>query len=155
VPATLLDLLFDKPSERPSLLILLGHHERQPRPAGEPLSRFRVDATPTWLSEDDVRARAQEQTDAWSQPRSLVLMMACDSAATGLTTLTNFVTAWTVSGAGAIVGTDAVVGSRLAADFARRFSQRVWKDRNLALPTAIRGELLAEGNPLAFLFRHW
>jgi hypothetical protein len=154
VPATLLDLLFDKPSERPALLILLGHHERQARVAGGNLSRFRVDGTPTWLSEDDVRARAKKKTDAWSQPRSLILMMACESAATGLTTLTDFVTVWTVSGASAIVGTDAVIGSSLAADFAVRFSHRVWKEKETlgTAMTGIRGELLAEGNPLAFLF---
>jgi len=46
------------------------------------------------------------------------------------------------------------VGSNLAADFARRFSRRIWSGKeNLgSAMTEIRAELLAEGNPLAFLF---
>jgi hypothetical protein len=106
------------------------------------------------LSEGDVRSRAQKETAAWSQPRSAVVMMACASSTTGAETLTDFTTAWNACGASAIVGTECVIGSRLAAEFARAFATRTWKDKkNLGDAMAeIRADLLAEGNPLAFLF---
>ncbi|MEO5740046.1 MAG: hypothetical protein ABIS29_05580 [Vicinamibacterales bacterium] len=147
----LLDLLFDK-DKRPTLLIILGHHDQQF--GTPPTARIQLDGTPTWLSEDDLRSRAKRSADAWEQPRSLVLLMGCDSATTKLATLTNFVTAWCSVGASAIVGTEAVVGSTTAADFARRFSERAFKQKQ-SFGTAMNGirrELLAEGNPLAFVF---
>jgi hypothetical protein len=151
VPKDLLDLLFDK-DKRPSLFIILGHHDQQS--GTPPLARIQIDGTPTWFSEDDLRTRAKKSADAWEQPRSLVLLMGCDSATTKLATLTNFITAWCTVGAGAIVGTEAVVGSTTAADFARRFSDRAFKQKQSfgAAMTGIRAELLAEGNPLAFVF---
>ena len=153
-PKPLLDILFDNPDIRPSLLILLGHHERLNRPIGGLLSRLQIDDKPEWLSEEDVRFRMQKQPSSWAQPRSVVLLMACESAITGLTTLTDFVTTWNVSGAGAIIGTESVVGSKLAADFAQRFAHRMWNDKETlgSAMMGIRGEFLAEGNPLAFLF---
>jgi hypothetical protein len=152
--ATLLDLLFQKPDERPALLILLGHHDRQVRPGGRGVSRIQIDSPLGWLSETDVRGRAQNEPAAWSQPRSAILLMACSSANTGIETLTDFVTAWTVSGASAIVGTECVIGSKLAAAFARSFARLAWKTK-VSLGEAmadIRADLLAHGNPLAFLF---
>jgi hypothetical protein len=153
-PGQLLDLLFQKADQRPALLILLGHHDRQARAGGTDLSRIQIDSPEVWLSEEAVSSRASNQPAPWEQPRSIVLLMACSSVPTGIQTLTDFVTAWTVSGAAAIVGTECVVGSRLAATFARTFTARVWKNREPLGPamTGIRARLLAEGNPLAFLF---
>jgi hypothetical protein len=150
----LLNILFDEPDRRPSLLILLGHHEQRDQTAGGLASRLQIDGKPEWLSEEEVRQRTQKQPSCWNQPRSVILLMACESATTGLTTLTDFITTWNTSGAGAIVGTECVVGSKLAADFAQRFTHRVWKNKEElgSAMMGIRGELLAEGNPLAFLF---
>jgi len=152
--APLLDLLFQKPDHRPALLILLGHHERQLRTPQPDVSRIRIDSTPQWLSDEDVSSRAEMEPNAWGQPRPIVLLAACSSATTGIDTLTDFVTAWTVSGASAIVGTECVVGSKLAASFSLSFANRVSKRKEplgKAL-TGIRADLLADGNPLAFLF---
>jgi hypothetical protein len=153
-PALLLDLLFKTTTTRPALLILLGHHERQLLPGGLGQSRIKIDSAPAWLSEADVRSRAQKETVAWSQPRSAVVMMACASSTTGAETLTDFTTAWNACGASAIVGTECVIGPQLAAEFARLFAMRAWKDKtNLGdVMAEIRADLLAEGNPLAFLF---
>jgi len=150
----LLDLLFQKPDYRPALLILLGHHERQLRAPQPDVSRIRIDSAPQWLTDEDVSSRAEKEQTAWDQPRPVVLLAACSSATTGIDTLTDFVTAWTVSGASAIVGTECVVGSKLAATFSRRFANRVWKKKDPLgkAMTTIRADLLAEGNPLAFLF---
>jgi hypothetical protein len=152
--APLLDLLFQKADHRPALLIVLGHHERQARAPQPDVSRIKIDSAPEWLSDEDVSSRAEKEPAAWDQPRPIVLLAACTSATTGIDTLTDFVTAWTVSGASAIVGTECIVGSALAATFSRRFAHRVWKQK-MPLGTAmtdIRADLLAEGNPLAFLF---
>jgi hypothetical protein len=153
-PASLLDVLFKTTTARPALLILLGHHERQLLPGGLGQSRIKIDSAPEWLSEADVRSRAQKEPTAWGQPRSTVVMMACASGTTGAETLTDFTTVWNACGASAIVGTECVIGPQLAAEFARSFATRVWKDKqNLGDAMAeIRAELLAEGNPLAFLF---
>jgi hypothetical protein len=151
---SLLDVLFKTTDARPSLLILLGHHERKLQPGGLGQSRIKIDPAPVWLSEDDIRGRAQKQPQAWDQPRSAVVMMACASGTTGADTLTDFTTAWNACGASAIIGTQAVIGSPLAAHFARSFVKKAWtekKDLGEAM-AEIRGELLAEGNPLAFLF---
>jgi hypothetical protein len=153
-PAPLLDVLFKTTSGRPALLILLGHHERQLLPGGLGQSRIKIDPAPEWLSEADIRSRAQKEDAAWSQPRSVILMMACASGTTGAETLTDFTTAWNACGASAIVGTQCVLGSQLAAEFARAFAHKLWKDKSdLGDAMAeIRAELLADGNPLAFLF---
>jgi len=153
-PTPLLDALFKTTTARPALLILLGHHERQLLPGGLGQSRIKIDPAPEWLSEADVRSRAQKETGAWSQPRTAVVMMACASGTTGAETLTDFTTAWNACGASAIVGTECVIGSELAAEFARSFATKTWKDKmNLGDAMAeIRAELLAGGNPLAFLF---
>jgi hypothetical protein len=153
-PALLLDVLFKITTARPALLILLGHHERTLLPGGLGQSRIKIGPAPEWLSEADVRSRAQKQPAAWSQPRSVVVMMACASGTTGAETLTDFTTAWNACGASAIVGTECVIGSQLAAEFARVFATKTWKDKtNLGNAMAeIRADLLAEGNPLAFMF---
>jgi hypothetical protein len=153
-PVQLLDLLFQKPEQRPALLILLGHHDRQVRAGALDVSRILIDSPAVWLSHRDVSLRAQGQPNAWDQPRSLVLLMACSSAPIGIQTLTDFVTAWTISGAAAIVGTECVVGSKLAATFSRVFATRIWKEKAPLgrVMTEIRAQLLAEGNPLAFVF---
>jgi hypothetical protein len=153
-PASLLDVLFKTTTARPALLILLGHHERQLLPGGLGQSRIKIDPAPEWLSEADVRSRAQKEPAAWSQPRSAVVMMACSSGTTGAETLTDFTTAWNACGASAIIGTQCVIGSPLAAEFARIFTIKTWNDKtNLGDAMAeIRADFLAEGNPLAFLF---
>lgn len=153
-PQLLLDVLFNTTPARPALLILLGHHERQLLPGGLGQSRIKIDSAPEWLSEADVRSRAQKQMAAWTQPRSIVVMMACASGTTGAETLTDFTTAWNACGASAIVGTECVIGSQLASEFARAFASKTWKEKkNLGEAMAeIRADLLAEGNPLAFMF---
>lgn len=153
-PASLLDVLFKTTDARPALLILFGHHEHQSLPGGVKQSRIQLDAAPEWLSEEDVRSRAQQEIAPWVQPRSIIVMMACASSTTGAETLTDFTTAWNMCGAAAIVGTQCIVGAQLAADFARVFVTKTWKNKtNLGDTMAeIRADLLAEGNPLAFLF---
>jgi hypothetical protein len=152
--ASLLDLLFQAPDQRPALLILLGHHERQLRAPLPDVSRIRIDSAPQWLTDEDVSVQAQKKPAAWDQPRAVVLLAACSSATTGIDALTDFVTAWTVSGASGIVGTECIVGSKLAATFSRRFAEGMWKHKRPLgqVMTTIRANLLAEGNPLAFLF---
>jgi hypothetical protein len=151
--AALLDLLFEKPDQRPALLILFGHHERLLQVPND-LSRIRIDSAPEWLSDRDVSLRAQKEVAAWDQPRAVVLLSACASATSGVEALTDFVSAWSVSGASAIVGTECVVGAPLAARFARGFADRMWRQKHSLgrTMTELRAEMLASGNPLAFLF---
>lgn len=153
VPPVLIDLMFDD-QQRPALLIVLGHHDRLARPGEVYHSRIQLDPVSGWLSEQDVSNRAGRMPQAWGSPNSLILLMACESAPTGDQALTNFVQTWITSGAGAVVGTETVVGTRLAADFAQRFTAQFWQDRKElgAVMSAVRAELVSEGNPLGFLF---
>ena len=77
----------------------------------------------------------------------------CESAVTDVTTMNDFVTAWNGVGAAAVVGTEAVVGSDLAAEFAETVTRELWAGKPLGKAvTEFRRSLIGRGNPLAFLF---
>src|SRR5260221_7624328 len=90
----------------------------------------------------------------WGQPRPIVLLMACESAATSVKTVNNFVTALNTAGASAIVGTESIIDSRFAAEFARFITVALLKDKQSLCEaiTAFRRESLQKGLPLAFTF---
>jgi len=143
----LITLLWKIPPERPALLIVLGHMEEQDE-------RIRLVRDQKWLSRAELADRAHEEREAWNQPRSVVLLMACDSAAGTLKTVNNFVIAFNTAGAAAIVGTECIVDSKLAAEFAQEISIAMLKDkvRLGAAITKFRRTSLQRGNPLAFVF---
>jgi len=145
--AQLISLLWETPPQRPAVLIVLGHMEEQDE-------RIRLVRDQQWLSRADLADRAQDEKEAWDQPRSIILLMACDSAAGSIKTVNNFVVAFNTAGAAAIVGTECIVDSQFAAEFAREISVAMLKN-GIRLGTAItrfRRTSLQRGNPLAFVF---
>lgn len=149
---SLLDLLWATPPARPAILIVLGHMET----AGASGDFPRVVLTPQkeWLRRQQISQKVRRSAERWTQPRTIVMLMACESAQTSAATVNDFVSALATAGAAAVVGTEAVVPSGLAADSARELTALLWTDRRTLgeAMTTLRRRLLAEGNPLAFVF---
>lgn len=148
----LLDLLWD-PERRPALLILLGHLETKTID-GEPEGpRIVLVPNKKWFQSDPVSNREFDD-GSWNQPRSVVLLMACGSATTEVSTLNDFMMAVSGAGAGAVVGTECLVFSRLVSRFAREVAMDLWQG-TATLGESIQGfrrRLVADGNPLGFVF---
>ncbi len=149
----LADLMWKDPPERPSILIVLGHLETR-LVVGEPTApRIVLVPQSKWLTRKLIADRAGNEVDGWKQPRSVIMLMVCESAATTAETVNDFVTAWNTAGAGAIIGTETIVGSGLSATFAEEVTQRLWSQEPLGKAmTEFRRLLLGQGNPLAFIF---
>jgi hypothetical protein len=160
----LMGLLWD-PARRPAVLIILGHletraqdgHPAAPRIALLPRSSWADGKVPEahWLLADGVTNMFIGR-DAWSDdPHTLVLLMACSSAATEVGTVNDLVTALVPVGVGAVVGTETPVFSRLAARFAQEVTLALWSDSTRTLGEAVQSfnrTLIRSGNPLAFAF---
>lgn len=141
----LLDLLWQQPPQRPSVLVVLGHMEA----AG------RVEIVPSkhWLTMKGLIERGTRSAEAWSQPRPIVLLMACESVQSSVEVFNSFVSALHAAGAAAIVGTEAVVAGSLAAECAEHVTREMWGGSSLGeAMTGFRRKTLERGNPLAFVF---
>jgi len=158
----LLSLLWQKPPKRPSVLVILGHLETgEPQFPNEPKGeRIVLEKERNWLTHQSISNSFIAAAEVWSQPRSLVLLMACASATTSVDKINDFVLALNAAGAGAVVGTECVVFSDLACKFAQNLTLRLWQRKAGEAPislgqamTDFRVSLLQSGNPLAFVFR--
>jgi hypothetical protein len=148
----LLDLLWRKPPARPSILVIVGHMETRSKQGEADSPRITLVRATEWLTRKRIGNRATRAL-RWDQPRPIVLLMACDSAGTTMTTVNNFEMSLLDAGAAAIVGAEAVVPSSLAMRCAEEMSQRLWVRQPLgAEMTRFRRRVLAMGNPLAFVF---
>lgn len=158
----LLQLLWEKPDERPSVLIVLGHLQTgSPACQNEPEDdRIVLVDKQKWLTERSISYMFQRSLLRWGQPRPLILLLACGSAATDVDKLNDFVLALNAAGASAIVGTECTVFS----SFAKRFGEELTLAMCKADPqgrvrklgeamTDFRCRVLRSGNPLAFVFR--
>jgi hypothetical protein len=147
----LLDLLW-KDAERPALLIVLGHLEIKPI-AGDPVGpRIALPKDRDWLLPGEILDRVLEKT--WDQPRTVVLLMGCQTALMDLGTLTGFLTAFNSACAAGVAGTEVVAFSRLLTRFAQEIALALWRKETLgAAITDFRRRLLVAGNPLAFVFQ--
>jgi hypothetical protein len=106
-----------------------------------------------WLLHRKISERSRRNAASWCQPRSLVFLMACESAATEVSTVNDFVTAWNTAGAGAIVGTECIVGADLAASFAEEVTTELWNGKTLGeAMTNFRRKAVNNGNPLGLVF---
>jgi hypothetical protein len=158
----LLNLLWQVPPERPTVLVVLGHLEtRDPESPGEPKAdRIVLVDQKSWLTHESISDRFIQCNKAWEQPRPLVLLMACAVATTNVSRMNDFVLALHEAGAGAIVGTECVVFASLVCPFAKWLTLEMWKAGpnvpQISLGKAMRAyrtETLQSGNPLAFVFR--
>jgi hypothetical protein len=129
---------------RPAILVVIGHlddtHEDSPT--------ILLDGS--IVTPDHVIDATQ--VGSWTDPRSLVLLLACSSSATELTTLAGLPAAFTGAGSRAVVGTEAPVFSGLVARFAREVVPALWETSLGSAVTAFRRRLLASGVPLPFVF---
>jgi hypothetical protein len=150
--AKLLDLLWADPSERPSILVLLAHLENRDLP-NEPKG-VRVDlGGQSWLTLNELSNRIASDLQGWSDPRPIIMQMTCNSANVDVTTVNHFLLQWNTAGAAAIVGTEAVVGPKIASECARGLTDDLWSKKPLGdAVTDFRRELVFAGNPLGFLF---
>ena len=145
----LLDLLWKSPG-RPALLIVVGHLEKRTVAGREEM--FIQLPGGQWLSAEPITSR-HERSGEWDQPRTLVLLMACGSGATELSTLNDFVTALTAAGASAVISTECMIFSRLVARFASEVTDALWNDEPLGKAIqAFNRRMVQAGNPLAFVF---
>jgi hypothetical protein len=149
----LLDLLW-QPQSRPAVLIVLGHLETATI-FGEPEGpRIVLVPKQQWLQATPITNRQINDGD-WEQPRTLVLLMACGSGATDITTLNDLMTALTSVGAAAVIGTECAAFSRLVSRFAQEVTLDVWKGASLGEAVkAFNRRLVQAGNPLAFVFNY-
>ncbi|MFL6196140.1 MAG: CHAT domain-containing protein [Thermoanaerobaculia bacterium] len=148
----LLDLLWDA-KERPALLVLLGHLETKKIDDELPGPRIVIFPKKRWVRADEVTDR-EFSKGSWTQPRTVVLLMACGSAETEVGTLNDFVTAFSSAGAAAVVGTECLVFSRLVSRFSKEMTADLLNGKT-TLGEAIktfRRRLLDIGNPLGFVF---
>lgn len=149
----LLDVLWET-QKRPAILVALGHLQTTDI-VGEPVGpRLVLQPQKKWLQANLVTARQMVDGD-WEQPRTLVLLMACGSAATDITTLNDLVTAFTSVRAAAIAGTECVVFPRLAARFTQEITLALWNGMHLGEAVLqFNRRLTGSGNPLAFVFNY-
>lgn len=142
----LLDLLWKIPG-RPAILIVVGHLAR----TGQGAAQIQLPGA-QWLSAPPITARHIRAGD-WEQPRTVVLLMACGSGATDVSTLNDFVTAFSAVGAAAVVSTECLAFTRLVARFASEITADLWSDHSLGEAIQqFNRRMVQAGNPLAFVF---
>ena len=149
----LLDILWGVPPERPAILIILGHMQTGYKASEPDAGRIVLIDGEEWLTLEELFDRLGTTEEHWSQPRSVVLLMACGSAKITHETLNTFVTTFLSAGAAAVVGAECTIGSDLASRFAKDVAVALWKG-TATLGQAItdfRRRVVREGNPLAFV----
>jgi hypothetical protein len=146
----LLEILWKEPPERPSILIVLGHIDTEDI-ANQPTGlRLVLRPNASWLTCERIAERTEPR---WGQPRTIVLMMGCESGAITAETINNFTTAWDSAGAGAIIGAEAIIDSALASRLAETVTADLWSGKSLGVSmTEFRRTLMHQGNPTALVF---
>jgi hypothetical protein len=149
----LVDMLWDD-TTRPAVLVVMGHLQQMPI-TGEPIEEriVQVPQKQWFLASSILKRLMKAKGEAWKQPNTLVLLMACSSGATEITTLNNFVTNLNAAGAAAVVGTECLVFSSLVGRFAEEVTLDLWNGKRLGEAVKFfNRRLVSAGNPLAFVF---
>ncbi|MBL0156046.1 MAG: CHAT domain-containing protein [Bryobacterales bacterium] len=154
VEKDLLDLLWSQPAARPAVLVVLGHLQKQDIPSQPVGPRVELQPGSEWITLQEVQQRIRVTPDQWGDPRTILILAPCESAATDDQTLNDFVTAFSTAGAGAILGTQVEVGAAQATDFAQHITERLWNGAKLGVAMQeVRSELVMGGDPGGFLFQ--
>lgn len=159
----LIDLLWRQPAARPPILVLLAHLEltKKTKFGNEPedprivLDDEILDDKARWLTEEHLSECFQDFDGMpWCQPRPLILLMVCQSALGATGSVNSFANILSQAGALGVVGTECTVFSELAATFAGDVTLALWDGKQTVgqAMTLARRKLLAEGNPLGFVF---
>ncbi len=148
-------------ASRPGVLVLLSHLSNPGSGATEILLVPPSAGAPVTLTADQVSQFTRLMRVWKDQPRSLVLLMACESGASTVATLNDFVMAFKAAGAAAIVGTEVPVYVSLAARFAQELIKTLQARQASGEPTtlgkavrSVANQLLGEGNPLGLIFNY-
>jgi hypothetical protein len=138
--------------QRPAVLVVLGHlqvKDADDQPKG---ARIRI-TDDDWLMANRVTDNAFTAGRWDADPRTVIILAACESAATDLLSMNDFIKAFGSARAGAVIGTETSVFETLARRFARTLSKALLDRRKLGEAILdFRRELLRERNPLGLLF---
>jgi hypothetical protein len=142
-------------ASRPAVVMLLGHLEQTgttgPQGPRIVLSRNQLSEPNVWLVSRQLSNRFDDS--AWQQPNAIVMLLACESAATNAETLHDFVMAFHRAGAAAIVGVECKAFSGLLAKFGGDVTVALCNQAPLGQAMLdFRRKLLQQGDPLAFVF---
>jgi hypothetical protein len=150
---TLIDALAE-PSARPAVVIVLGHLEQTGTtgPVGPRIVLERDGNGPSaWLVGRELSNRFRDEP--WQQPNTIVLLMACESAATSPETLHDFVMGLHRARAAAVIGVECKAFSGLLAAFGQDIALALCNETALGQAMLdFRRKLLHTGHPLAFIF---
>lgn len=138
--------------QRPAVLVVLGHLQEKDaadQPAGP---RIRI-TDDDWLIADRITDNAFDSGRWDDDPRTVVILAACESASADLLSMNDFIKAFGSARAGAVIGTETSVFESLARRFARTLSKALLDRRKLGEAILdFRRELLRERNPLGLVF---
>lgn len=148
-------------AQRPNVLIVVGHLRTDPIVEGPEEPHIVLAEDPyQWLSVRDIQDAEAVYDPLSDNPRPVVLLLACATAALDMTSMTTLTLALERAGAAAVVGTESPVWTGLVGDFAAQLTIDLWKGRtSLGEPVSMgeavrryRKRLLTAGNPLGFVF---
>ena len=153
IETDLFDLLWKNPAARPAVLVVLGHLQKKDIP-GQPVgARIELQPGSEWMTLQELLQRIKMGPN-WDNPRTILILAPCESAATDDQTLNDLVTAFSTAGAGAILGTQVEVGATQATDFAEQITNLMWNGATLGVAMQqVRSELVMGGDPGGFLFQ--
>ena len=138
--------------DRPGICIVLGHMATA-TVQGEPIGPRIVLLPGRRFLQDKKIIDFRRTHGRWTEPRSVVMVLACTAGTTQPATVTDFMLAFHNAGAGAVVGTECTVFSGLLARFATEVTGALVGGASLgAAMTGFRRRLIREKNPLGFVF---
>ena len=140
---------------RPSQIIIYSHLETRVI-STQPAGRRLVFTDGSVLRVDDIDGRYDDYDGPWSEPQTVVFLMACGTVAADDEMLSDFATSLHTAGARAIAGTEVVTQAGLLSEFASEVTTAWWAPaltRQLGeVVRQFRIKLLRAGNPLGFVF---
>jgi hypothetical protein len=138
--------------DRPAVLVVLGHLQVKAANDQPVAARIRI-TDDDWLIAERITDKAMTDGRWKKNPRSVIILAACDSAASDLLSMNDFIKAFGGARAGAVVGTETTVFESLARTFARELSKALLDRRKLGEAVLdFRRRLLLAHNPLGLMF---
>lgn len=146
-------------AQRPAILLLAGHYKTEPKDGEREGPRLTL-AGHRFLKPQDIidesTGKIDESTgepESWTDPRSIILLAACEGGVVDISNSVNFVNSFTSIGAGAVIGPETVIYEGLAHRFAVEMSEALVKQSSVgAAMLAFRRNLIRSFNPLGLVF---
>lgn len=139
-------------AERPAIWLLAGHYETHDI-VGEVTGPRITLGGGLYLRPADVADKFLNDRDWRGDPRSIVLLAACEGAVIDIREVVNFVNSFTRAGAGAVIGPETIVFDGLARRFGVELVDLIVGGASVgAAVLEFRRRLLRELNPLGLVF---